>query len=175
MSGYLAGVTLDHYLRYAASGDFSVAAKVALIYPFVAEQKFDAARFMPAVGASLCLILYRFDFARPCLEDWLLSRLCDPGYVMSPSPLPLIEEVDFPRFQRMIAELRNVTYEEWTDDHRRAIVYRVPRNGFKEVPVSPEEFDLWLKQTRNVAHLELLWAFAEEKAAGPLQVARFVN
>jgi hypothetical protein len=30
--------------------------------------------------------------------------------------------------------------------------------------VLPDEFEGWLKQNRLAAHLELLWAFAEEMA-----------
>jgi hypothetical protein len=33
-----------------------------------------------------------------------------------------------------------------------------------EIPVSPDEFDFWLKETGQPCHLELLWAFAEAKA-----------
>jgi hypothetical protein len=84
---------------------------------------------------------------------------------MPPSALPLIEETDYPRFQRVIAELRHMPFEEWAEDHRRAAAYRLPRNGSTNVPVLPDEFDLWLKQTKQVAHMELLWTYAEEKAA----------
>ena len=83
---------------------------------------------------------------------------------MSPSALPLISEQDYPRFQQIIQELRHTSYEEWHDDHLKSIAYRRPRNGFEEIPVSPAEFDGWLKEHRQAVHLELLWAFAEGKA-----------
>ena len=83
---------------------------------------------------------------------------------MSPSALPLISEHDYPAFQQMIAELRQTDYEEWREDHAKSIAYRRSRNGSVEVPVSPDEFDGWLKETGQPCHLELLWAFAEAKA-----------
>ncbi len=84
---------------------------------------------------------------------------------MSPSALPLISERDYPMFQRMIRELIHTSYEEWLDDHEKSIAYRRPRNGFVEIPVSPEEFERWVKAKQDAAHLEMLWAFAEDKAA----------
>lgn len=84
---------------------------------------------------------------------------------MSPSPLPLITERDYPAFQRAIPELLTVTYEEWLGDHERAVAYRKSRNGAIAIPVSPNEFNAWLKETSQVAHLELLWVFAEDMAA----------
>jgi hypothetical protein len=84
---------------------------------------------------------------------------------MSPSPLPWIEEADYPRLQQMIPELQHDSYSEWIDEHRKAVAYRRPRNGSTDVPVSPAEFDGWLKDTKQVAHLELLWVYAEDKAA----------
>jgi hypothetical protein len=68
-------------------------------------------------------------------------------------------------FQRLIPELKNDTYSEWIDEHRKAVAYRRPRNGSIDVPVSPDEFDGWLKETKQAAHLELLWVYAEDKAA----------
>lgn len=85
---------------------------------------------------------------------------------MPPSALPLISEADYPIFQRLIAELRHTSYEEWLGDHQKAIAYRQGRNGSTEIPVSPEAFVAWLKEHQEAAHLELLWAFAEYKAAG---------
>jgi hypothetical protein len=32
------------------------------------------------------------------------------------------------------------------------------------VPVSPDEFNGWLKETEQACRLELLWAFADSKA-----------
>jgi hypothetical protein len=83
---------------------------------------------------------------------------------MPPSALPLISQRDFPRFQQIIGELVQTPYEEWADDHAKAIAYRLSRNGYMEIPVLPEEFEAWLTQTNQAAHLELLWVFAEEKA-----------
>ena len=83
---------------------------------------------------------------------------------MSQSALPLITATDYPAFQRMISELRLTSYGEWLDDHGKAIAYRQTRNGFVEIPVSPKAFDQWLKQTKQDAHMELLWAFAEDQA-----------
>jgi hypothetical protein len=85
---------------------------------------------------------------------------------MSPSALPLISERDYPAFQRMVPELRHTDYAEWSDDHGKAIAYRQSRNGSVEIPLSPEAFEGWLKEKRQVAHMELLWVFAEDKAAG---------
>lgn len=65
----------------------------------------------------------------------------------------------------MIPELQNDSYEEWIDEHRKAVAYRRQRNGSTDIPVSPEEFDGWLKETNQAAHLELLWVYAEDKAA----------
>ncbi len=85
---------------------------------------------------------------------------------MAPSALPFIGETAYPQFQRMIPELRDISYEEWTEDLRKAAAYRKPRNGSTEIPVSPDEFDEWLTTNKNTAHLELLWAYVEGKAAG---------
>ena len=82
---------------------------------------------------------------------------------MSPSALPLISERDYPTFQQIIAELRQTEYEEWREDHAKSMAYRRSRNGSVEVPVSPDEFDGWLKETGQRSHLELLWAFAEAR------------
>jgi hypothetical protein len=65
----------------------------------------------------------------------------------------------------MIPELQNDSYSEWVDEHKKAVAYRRPRNGSTDIPVSPEEFDGWLKATKQAAHLELLWVYAEGKAA----------
>jgi hypothetical protein len=89
---------------------------------------------------------------------------------MSPSALPWIEEADYPRFQRMIAELQKTSFEEWTEDHEKAVAYRRSRNGSTNVPITPEEFDAWLKENNETAHMELLWVFAEDKAAGVAKV-----
>jgi hypothetical protein len=84
---------------------------------------------------------------------------------MLPSVLPLISETDYPAFQRRIADLANITYEEWTDGHAKAIAYRRTRNGSIEIAVNPVEFDLWLVNQGKTPQMELLWVFAEEKAA----------
>jgi hypothetical protein len=84
---------------------------------------------------------------------------------MSPSVLPWFEEADYPRFQRMIPELQNDSYSEWIDEHTRAVAYRRTRNGSRDISISPDEFDEWLKTTKQAAHLELLWVYAEYKAA----------
>ena len=83
---------------------------------------------------------------------------------MPASALPWFEETDYPRFQQMIPELRNDSYAEWIEEHKKAVAYRRPRNGSTDIPVSPDEFDRWLKETKQAAHLELLWVFAEAKA-----------
>ena len=84
---------------------------------------------------------------------------------MSPSALPLIAEDAYPSFQRLIPELLHTTYEEWLSDHRTSIAYRQSRNGSTEIPVHLDEFDRWLKEHREAPHLELLWAFAEDRTA----------
>ena len=89
---------------------------------------------------------------------------------MSPSPLPLITESDFPGFQRIIRELDQVSYHEWVDDHVKAVAYRRSRNGSQEIAISPEEFDLWLKEHEMSPHLELLWVCVEDKAKGISQL-----
>ncbi len=91
---------------------------------------------------------------------------------MGPSILPLIAEVDYAAFQRMIAELIAVSYQEWQDDHLKAIAYRRSRNGSREVAISPQEFEWWLRENRMAAHLELLWACVEDKAKRPAQIAQ---
>jgi hypothetical protein len=83
---------------------------------------------------------------------------------MPPSVLPLLREPDYPRFQQMIPELQTVSYAEWQGDHQKAALYRRSRNGSKDVPVSPDAFADWLKATRQAAHLELLWTYAEDVA-----------
>ena len=83
---------------------------------------------------------------------------------MSPTALPCIPEADYPRFQRIIPELQQTTYQEWADEHRKAVAYRRSRNGTSEITFSPEEFEAWLKRNGTPAHLELLWVYAEEKA-----------
>jgi hypothetical protein len=84
---------------------------------------------------------------------------------MSPSVLPWFEEADYAWFQRMIPELQNDSYAEWMDEHSRAVAYRRTRNGSRDIAISPDEFDEWLKATQQAAHLELLWVYAEDKAA----------
>jgi hypothetical protein len=86
---------------------------------------------------------------------------------MPPSALPLISEADYPGFQRMIPELDQVSYDEWSQDHLKAIAYRKSRNGSQEIAISPGEFDMWLRQNKMEAHLELLWACVEDKATQP--------
>jgi hypothetical protein len=81
---------------------------------------------------------------------------------MTPSCLPLIKESDYPAFQRMIRELMHVSYQEWRDDHLKAVAYRQSRNGSREIALTPDAFDFWLKQNRLEAHLELLWSCVED-------------
>lgn len=83
---------------------------------------------------------------------------------MQPSVLPLISETDYPGFQRLIGELVHTSYQEWREDHLKAVAYRTTRNGSQEVPISPREFDQWLQQNEMTPHLELLWTCTEEKA-----------
>jgi hypothetical protein len=83
---------------------------------------------------------------------------------MTPSCLPLISETDYPGFQRMIKELMHVSYQEWRQDHLKAVSYRQSRNGSREVPITPAEFDSWLNKNRLDAHLELLWSCVEDMA-----------
>ena len=90
---------------------------------------------------------------------------------MSPSVLPLISESDYPAFQRKISDLAHISYDEWLDGHAKAVAYRQPRNGSREIPVSPQEFELWLRCNNQTAHMELLWACAEDKAAEPTRPA----
>lgn len=84
---------------------------------------------------------------------------------MAPTALPQITEADFALFQRIIPELQNTSYDEWADEHRRAVAYRTPRNGSTDVPVSPHAFEEWLRSTQQPAHLELLWVYAEDIVA----------
>jgi hypothetical protein len=86
---------------------------------------------------------------------------------MTPSCLPLIIESHYPGFQRMIKELMHVSYQEWREDHVKAVAYRRSRNGSREVPIAPEEFDSWLKKNGLEAHLELLWSCIEDMATSP--------
>jgi hypothetical protein len=90
---------------------------------------------------------------------------------MTPSCLPLISETDFPSFQRMIPELMHVSYQEWQQDHAKAVSYRKSRNGSREVAITPAEFGSWLKKNRLDAHLELLWSCVEDMADNPLDRA----
>ncbi len=83
---------------------------------------------------------------------------------MTPSCLPLISETDYPGFQRRIKELIHVSYQEWRQDHHKAVSYRQSRNGSREVAITPVEFDSWLKKNRLDAHLELLWSCVEDMA-----------
>jgi hypothetical protein len=83
---------------------------------------------------------------------------------VSQSVLPFVSERDYPRFQQIIPELAATSYEEWSDDHAKAVAYRRSRNGVREVPVLPDEFDIWLRNSKQSPHLELLWEFAESKA-----------
>ena len=84
---------------------------------------------------------------------------------MPPTVLPWLTEGDYPRLQSLIPELQKVTYAEWADDHRRAMLYRQSRNGSVDIPVSPEAFDAWAREAGQAIHLELLWIYAEAKAA----------
>jgi hypothetical protein len=88
---------------------------------------------------------------------------------MTPSCLPLISEADYSGFQLMIKELMPVSYQEWRQDHHKAVSYRQSRNGSREVAITPAEFDSWLKQNRlDDAHLELLWSCVEDMAESSL-------
>jgi hypothetical protein len=80
------------------------------------------------------------------------------------SALPLLTESDYPGFQRLIPELRDISYQEWSEEHQKAVAYRRSRNGSREIAVSPEEFSRWLQDNAMTAHLELLWACIEDKA-----------
>ncbi len=84
---------------------------------------------------------------------------------MVSSVLPLIMASDYPAFQRMIHDLRHVSFEEWADDHKKAVAYRKARNGSQEIRVSAAEFEWWLQENKQSAHMELLWVCAEDKAA----------
>jgi hypothetical protein len=90
---------------------------------------------------------------------------------MPQSALPLITELDYPEFQRIIQELRHVSYPEWSEEHDKAVAYRRTRNGSREIAISPEEFSSWLKEHQATAHLELLWVCVEDKAKRPTAVA----
>jgi hypothetical protein len=81
------------------------------------------------------------------------------------SVLPLIMASDYLAFQRMIHDLHHKSYEEWADDHKKAVAYRKPRNGSQEIRISPAEFEWWLQENKQSAHMELLWVCAEDKAA----------
>jgi hypothetical protein len=94
---------------------------------------------------------------------------------MSPSALPLISARDYPGFQQMIAELRQTEHEEWLDDHAKAIAYRRSRNGSVEIPVSPDEFDGWLKETGQPCHLELLWGLCRSQGGAPFADCRYLE
>jgi hypothetical protein len=87
---------------------------------------------------------------------------------MLPSALPLISQTDYAVFQRMIPELDQIPYDEWSDDHVKAVAYRKSRNGSQEIAISPQEFEMWLKHHQVEAHLELLWACVEDKAKQPV-------
>ena len=84
---------------------------------------------------------------------------------MPPSILPLIAECDFSAFQQMIPEYRGLTFAEWRDDHLRVVAFKRWLNGSVEIPISPDEFDAWLKESKQVVRFELLWRFAKAKAA----------
>lgn len=94
---------------------------------------------------------------------------------MTPSCLPLITESDYPAFQRMIRELMHVSYQEWRDDHLKAVAYRRSRNGSREIALSPEAFDSWLRENRQEAHLELLWSCVEDISENPPERARALS
>jgi hypothetical protein len=83
---------------------------------------------------------------------------------MSPSALPLISQSDYPAFQQIIRELAYTSYQEWAEDHAKSVAYREARNGSREIPISPAEFQRWLDVNRQTAHLELLWVCAEDLA-----------
>jgi len=91
---------------------------------------------------------------------------------MSPSALPLISASDYPAFQLMIQELKHTSFEEWQEDHQRAVAYRKGRNGSQDIAVSPAEFGRWLELNQTAAHLELLWACAEDLAKQPIRAAQ---
>lgn len=91
---------------------------------------------------------------------------------MIPSALPLVAKSDFPAFQQLIRELLAMSYDEWADDHRRAVAYRQSRNRSIDIPVRPDEFAEWLKNNDQIAHLEMLFAYAEYKAASVSRPAR---
>lgn len=94
---------------------------------------------------------------------------------MTPSCLPLITESDYPAFQRMVTELMQVSYQEWRDNHLKAVAYRRSRNGSHEIALTPEAFNSWLKKNRVEAHLELLWSCVEDIAENQPERARAIS
>ena len=86
---------------------------------------------------------------------------------MSPTALPWIEQGCYPRIQQIVPELRHTSYNEWIEEHGKAVAYRTSRNGSVDIPISAQEFDTWLTDNHEAGHLELLWVFAEEKVARP--------
>ena len=71
----------------------------------------------------------------------------------------------------MITELMHTTYEEWQEDHTKAVSYRKSRNGSREIAITPADFDAWLKRNRQKPHLELLWSCVEDMADAPAHSA----
>jgi hypothetical protein len=86
---------------------------------------------------------------------------------MTSAILPWIREDDFSRLQQIIPELQNTTFEEWQEDHKKAVTFRQSRNGSVLIPVVPDAFAEWLTTTGQSPHLELLWVYAEAVAGVP--------
>jgi hypothetical protein len=69
-------------------------------------------------------------FPRPAPKLSLTLRIRDVRrFRMSPSALTLISEGDYPKFQQMIAELRQTEHTESLEDRAKSIAYRRSRNG----------------------------------------------
>jgi hypothetical protein len=84
---------------------------------------------------------------------------------MADAALPLIDEGDYPAFQRLIPELQTMSYDRWHDEHRFEVAYRLTQGDpIKTTPVSPEEFAVWLKgKGKTAAHLGWLLRYTDDR------------
>ncbi len=74
---------------------------------------------------------------------------------------PSIREDDFPQLQHIVADLKGMTYAEWTYARVNATAPSSPSSRVARIPVTPWAFAQWLEVTQQTAHLDLLWCYAE--------------
>ena len=86
---------------------------------------------------------------------------------MATEPLPFIEEDDYEAIQKIATDLPN-TYADWLKLHEREKRERSKINPIQEVPVHPDEFEVYCKDRGVQCSAQALLRFAFDNA-GPYE------